>query len=188
MTACKHDFDMPFSCDNPLNVSVHTLLIVIECRIMFVLKEHAVFDVASWLTRSHLCWKWFSCRMIGFRFRLDSLSSDSCYKGKSSPVKKAINFTRLSVYWSVFGRLLDVLDNYIYQNKWGVTKSEVLLLVVIFFYKMIKVMFFSLGDLLHFILCFFFVVPKENEGKCTKRYSEHRCVYVWKPWSDMNLK
>jgi hypothetical protein len=47
MTACTHEFHMLFSCDNPLNVSMHTLLIVIGCRIMFLLKEQAVFDVAS---------------------------------------------------------------------------------------------------------------------------------------------
>jgi len=66
MTVCTHDFDIPFLCDNPLNVSIHTLLIVIECLIMFMLNEHAVFDVALSLTRNHSCWKLFSCRMIGF--------------------------------------------------------------------------------------------------------------------------
>lgn len=131
MTACTLDFDMPFSCDDPLNVPMQTLLIVMECRIMFMLIENAVFDVASWLTKNHSCWEWFSCRMIGFRFGLVSLYSDSCYKGKSPPINKAINFTRLSVYWSVFWRLLNALDKYIYQNKWGVIKSELLLLVEI---------------------------------------------------------
>jgi len=47
MTACTHDFDMPFSCDNPLIVSMPALLIVIECRIVLMQKEHAVCDVAS---------------------------------------------------------------------------------------------------------------------------------------------